>query len=396
MDTSTQQAMITDWPALLVIYTSFIGIIYFIKAKTKFGRMFNYVPPIIWVYFLPMLGTTLGIFPTASPFYDWVKNLLLPASLVLLLISADIKSMARLGPKAIGTMLFGTVGVIVGGPIALLLFKSWLPPDTWMGMGALSGSWIGGSSNMVAIKESINCPSGIYGIMLVVDVLIGYGWMGIVLALSAFQDRIDKYFKVDRSIIDDLNRRVAEFQASHKRPMEFVDFAVILTVGLGAGYFSLQAGYWLPPVGKIISAFGWAIIISSTLGIIFSFTRLSRLESAGASHVGNFFLYLLLTTIGAQADLKAVFDAPLFLLVGVVWVLIHGIFLFVGGRILKAPMFLIATGSQANIGGVVSAPIVASVYQPSLAPVGLLLGIFGNIVGLYAGLLCATLLQFVA
>lgn len=390
------QALITDWSTLLVVFLFIIGGIYFVQAKTPFGKLFKYVPPIIWVYFLPMLGTSFGLFPQASVLYSNVKTLCLPAALILLLLSVDLKSLARLGPKAIGVMLFGTAGVVIGGPIALWLFKAHVPPETWMGMGALSGSWIGGSSNMVAIKESIGCPEGIYGIMLVVDVLIGYGWMGIVMAMSGFQDRIDRHFKVDRSIIDDLNRRVANFSATRRRPTEFVDVAVIFAVGMGAGLISTQLGRWLPPIGNIVSAFGWAIIISSILGIMFSFTRLANLESAGASHVGNLFLYLLLATLGAQADLRAVFDAPVFFLIGAVWLVIHGIFLFGGGRLLKAPMFLIATGSQANIGGVVSAPIVAAVYQPSLAPVGLMLGVFGNIIGLYAGLLCATLLQFVS
>ncbi|MBD3298882.1 MAG: DUF819 family protein [candidate division Zixibacteria bacterium] len=388
--------LITDWPTLLVIYTFIVGGIYFVKAKTPMGKMFNYIPPIIWVYFLPMLGTSIGLFPQASPLYDWVKRLLLPSSLVLLLLSVDLKSLARLGPKALGTMLFGTLGVVVGAPIALLIFKSWLPPDTWMGMGALSGSWIGGSSNMVAIKESIGTPEGIFGVMIVVDTVVGYGWMGIVMSLAVFQDRLDRHYGVDRQIIDDLNRRMEDFHQKSKRPTEFVDLAVIFAVGLAGGLISLRVGDWLPPIGEIISSFGWAIILSTFVGIGLSFTRISRLEAAGASHVGNLFLYLLLTTIGAQADLRAVLDAPLFLLVGVVWLFIHGAFLFLGGRLLKAPMFLIATGSQANIGGVVSAPIVASVYQPSLAPVGLLMGVAGNIVGLYAGLLCATLLSWVA
>jgi uncharacterized membrane protein len=293
-------------------------------------------------------------------------------------------------------MLFGTAGIVLGGPLALLLFKAWLPADTWMGMGALSGSWIGGSSNMVAIKESLGTPEGIFGVMIVVDVLIGYGWMGVVMALSAAQDSVDRYFKVDRTIVDDLNRRIAEFQSAQRRPMEFVDLAVIVSIGMGAGWACTKLGAWLPPVGNIISAFGWTVILAATIGIVLSFTRAARLEGAGASHVGNLFLYLLLTTLGAQADLRAVLDAPIFFLVGMVWIAIHAVILFLGGRLLKAPMFLIATASQANVGGVVSAPIVASVYQPSLAPVGLLLAVLGNILGLYAGLLCATLLQWVA
>ena len=373
-----------------------VGLVYFLKAYTPLAKLFNYIPPILWLYFLPMLGTSLGLFPKSSPLYDGVKNYLLPTSLVLLLLSVDLKSLAKLGPKAIGTFLFGTAGVIIGAPIALLIFKAWLPADTWMGMASLSGSWIGGSSNMVAIKESIGCPEGIFGIMIVVDTIVGYGWMGFVMAMSAYQDRIDKHFKVDRAIVDDLNRRMSDFHATQRRPIEFVDLALILSIGFACGLASIKIGEWLPPIGKIINAFGWAIIVSSTVGILFSFTRMARLETVGASHIGNFFLYLLLATIGAQADLRAVVQAPLFLLVGVVWVGIHGTILFLGGRLLKAPMFLIATGSQANIGGVVSAPIVASVYQPSLAPVGLLLGVLGNILGIYGGLLCATLLQMVA
>jgi len=389
-------ALISDWPALLSALALLVGGIYFVKEKTPAGRLFRYVPAILWVSFLPMLGTSVGIFPSASPLYGAMISLLLPPGLVLLLLSADLKALARLGPKAIGTMLFGTAGVVLGGPLALLVFRSWLPSDTWMGMAALSGSWIGGSSNMVAIKESIHCPEGIFGVMIVVDVLVGYAWMGIVMSFSSVQDAVDRFFRVDRTVIDDLNRRLADFQASQRRPMEFVDLAVIVAIGLGAGLLATRLGGWLPPVGNIISAFGWTIIIAATVGIALSFTRIARLEGAGASHVGNLFLYLVLTTLGAQADLRAVFNAPIFFLVGAVWILFHALILFAGGRLLRAPLFLIATGSQANIGGVVSAPIVASVYQPSLAPVGLLLAVLGNIIGLYAGLLCAALLQWVA
>jgi len=394
MDPGT--ARVTEWPTLLAVFVSIVGLIYFVKEKTPLRGLLKIAPPILWVYFLPMLGTSLGLFPRESPLYEWIIRLLLPPGLVLLLLSADITALARLGPKAIGTMLFGTAGIVLGGPLALLLFRAWVPPETWMGMGALSGSWIGGSSNMVAIKESIGCPDDIFGVMIVVDVLVGYGWMGIVMSLSSMQDRIDRAFKVDRTLIDDLNRRLADFQATQRRPLEFVDLALIVAIGMGAGFVATRLGGWLPPLGNIISAFGWTIILASTIGIVLSFTPAARLEGAGASHVGNLFLYVLLTTLGAQADLRAVLDAPIFFLVGAVWIAFHAIILFLGGRLLKAPMFLIATASQANVGGVVSAPIVASVYQPSLAPVGLLLGVLGNILGLYAGLLCATLLQWAA
>ena len=179
------------------------------------------------------------------------------------------------------------------------------------------------------------------------------------------------------------------------RPTNFNDLLTIITVGLVGGYLSLKIGDLLPDIGGILTSFGWTIIVVTTFGILLSFTRLSDLENVGASHVGNIFLYVLLGTIGAKANIMQVSDLPIYILVGIVWIAFHAIILFFGGRLLRAPMFLIATSSQANIGGVVSAPIVATVYKKSLAPVGLLMGVIGNVIGIYAGLLTAWILSVI-
>ena len=181
----------------------------------------------------------------------------------------------------------------------------------------------------------------------------------------------------------------------NKRTTSFNDLLTIVAVGLVGGYASLKIGVWLPDIGSILTSFGWTIIVVSAIGILLSFTKLSDLENAGASHVGNIFLYILLGTIGARADIMQVTDLPIYIIVGIVWILFHAIILFIGGRFLRAPMFLIATSSQANIGGVVSAPIVATVYKKSLAPVGLLMGVMGNVIGIYAGLLTAWILSII-
>ncbi len=304
--------------------------------------------------------------------------------------------MVKLGPKAIGTMLIGTVGVVLGAAVSLLLLGKWLPEDAWQGMGALSGSWIGGSANMVAVGTSIGTRDDLFGIMIIVDTVVGYGWMGIVIFFSGFQDRIDRWNGVDTRQIVELNTHMGKVDSSKKRSLEFKDLIFIVSVGLLAGFVSLEVGRWLPDIGKIITSFAWTIIIVSILGVALSFTRLSELENAGASHIGNLFLFLLLATIGAKADLMAIREAPLFLLAGIVWILVHGVVLFIGGRLIKAPMFLIATASQANIGGIVTAPIVASVYKKSLAPVGLLMGVLGNIIGVYFGLLIAWILLIIS
>ena len=385
--------MINDPNAIFVYIIFLIGIIYYLRSQPSLAKLFKYMPPVIWIYFLPMISTSIGIIPNDSVLYDWTTRHLLPTALILLLLSSNISAMASLGPKAIGTMLFGTLGIIIGGSLSLLIFGGLLPADAWMGLGALSGSWIGGSANMVAVGKSIGTSEDLFGNMIVIDTLVGYGWMGVVIFISGHQDTIDRWNNAETSIIKQLNIQMDT--SENKRPTSFNDLLTIVAVGLVGGYLSLKIGVWLPDVGNILTSFGWTIIVVSAIGILLSFTRLSDLENAGASHVGNIFLYILLGTIGAKANIMQVTDLPIYIIVGIVWILFHAIILFIGGRFLRAPMFLIATSSQANIGGVVSAPIVATVYKKSLAPVGLLMGVMGNVIGIYAGLLTAWILSIV-
>ena len=385
--------MIQDPNAIFIYIITLIGLIHYLKSLSVFKKVFKYAPPIIWIYFLPMLSSGIGIIPTDSSLYSWTSKYLLPPALILLLLSSNVKILSTLGSKAIGTMLFGTLGIVLGGPISLLIFGSFLPEDAWMGLAALSGSWIGGSANMVAIGKSIGTSDNLFGNMIVIDTVVGYGWMGIVILISGHQKRIDKWNNADTRIIDELNIKMNTEDL--KRPTSFNDLLTIVVVSLFFGLFSLELGKLIPDLGKVITSFGWTIILVSLIGISLSFTRLSELNNAGASHVGNLFLYILLGTIGAKANITQIADLPYYIAVGVFWIFIHAIILFFGGRLLKAPMFLIATSSQANIGGVVSAPIIATVYKKSLAPVGLLMGVIGNIIGIYAGLFTAWLLSLV-
>ena len=385
--------MIQDPNAIFIYIITLIGIIHYLRSLRALKKVFKYAPPIIWIYFLPMLSSGIGIIPTDSSLYSWTSKYLLPPALILLLLSSNVKILSTLGSKAIGTMLFGTLGIVLGGPISLLIFGSFLPEDAWMGLAALSGSWIGGSANMVAIGKSIGTSDNLFGNMIVIDTVVGYGWMGIVILISGHQKRIDNWNKADTRIIDELNIKMNTEDL--KRPTSFNDLLTIVVVSLFFGLFSLELGKLIPDLGKVITSFGWTIILVSLIGISLSFTRLSELNNVGASHVGNLFLYILLGTIGAKANITQIADLPYYIAVGVIWIFIHAIILFFGGRLLKAPMFLIATSSQANIGGVVSAPIIATVYKKSLAPVGLLMGVIGNIIGIYAGLFTAWLLSLV-
>lgn len=383
--------LLNDPSQVFVFLVLVIGLVFWLSGRRGLSRIFRYLTPVLWIYLIPMVATTLGILPQDSPVYGWIRTHFLPAALILLLLSANLPFIARLGGKAVLVMLAGTLGIVVGGPLVLLLFRDYLPGEAWRGIAALSGSWIGGSPNLVAISESVQTPENLLGPIIVVDTVVGYSWMGIVIALSALQDRYDRWAGVDRKVVDDMNERMAEIQEARRRSLSFADLTLMMVLAFGGGYLCLEVGKILPPLGDVVTSFAWTVILVTTLGLLLSFTRLSRLEHSGATHLGNYFLFMLLASIGARANLSAIFQVPVFVLVGVVWILIHALCLFVAARLLKAPMFLMATASQANIGGPVTAPIVASVYKRSLAPVGLLMAVLGSILGIYAGLVCAQL-----
>jgi uncharacterized membrane protein len=394
--TSDSSALIQDTPHLLVFFAGFIGLVFLASNQPVLKPLFKFIPPIVWIYLLPAVGTSLNITPATSPLYTWCSNILLPAALILLTLSTDIKSIARLGPLALVMILSGTLGIVIGGPVALAIFQSQLDPETWKALGALAGSWIGGGSNMIAIKEGVNCPPSLFSPVIVVDSVVGYGWMAILIALSRYQDRVDKFNGANRVVITDLNQRLSAYRAKNSRPLTLSFFAMILGVGFVGGWFCMWLGQLLPEIEPIMTHFTWGILLILIVGLTLSVTPARRLEAEGASAIAYGGLYFLVATMGATGDLREVVKAPLLIAVGVVWIMIQVVFLAVAMRLSKAPMFLFATGSMGNIGGVISTPVVAGVYQRGLAPVGVLMGVVGNLVGTPAGLFCTYLMSKVA
>ncbi len=389
--------------AIIGLLAAALSLIFWLSGVPRLRRFFEFTPPVIYAYFVPMFATTLGITPPQSPAYDWMVRYLLPLSLLLLMISVDLKAIARLGTTAVIMILAGTAGIVLGAPIVLLLFKAWLPQDAWMGLAALSGSWIGGTANMVAIAESVGTPNSLMGPIIVVDTVVGYGWMGILLFLSAWQGRFDRRTNARTEALEETHRHLAELD-SHRKPLEVRTATMLVGMGIGGAVLTVALGRLIPPLSlitpsgssaTIVSNTTWTVLIVVSAGLALSFTPVRKLEEAGASKIGYAALYFLLTAIGAQADLKAVIDAPVFLLAGMVWIAVHVAVLFAVARLIRAPLFFIATGSMANIGGAASAPVVAGVYHPALAPVGLLMAVAGYVLGIYAGLLCAALLALV-
>lgn len=389
-------ALVTDPVAVFVVLLSVLAAIFWIGETGPGKRLFGVIPSLLFCYFVPTTLTTLGVLPAESVLYDWIKLYLLPASLMLLVLALDLPGILRLGPKALIMMLSATAGVMIGAPIALWIFSSWVPSDTWQGMTALSGSWIGGGANMVALAEIVGTSDTMFGMMVIVDVTMTSIWMGVMLFLAGQQQRIDGFTGADTTAIEDLKRRVAEFTASTTRVPTLTDLIMIVAVGFGGMWIATLAGRVLGEGSQVFDATVWKFLIVTALAIALSFTPVRRLEGAGASRIGTLMLYLLIASIGAQADFTQMKEAPVLVAVGAVWLLLHAAIVLAVGWMIRAPVFFFAIGSQANIGGAASAPIVAAAFHPSLAPVGVLLAILGYVLGTYCGLICMAMLRMVA
>ena len=401
-------SLVTEPAGILAILLTVLALIFWATQYPGIRAIFKVVPALVFCYFLPTTLTTLGIIPDASPLYSWIKTFVLPASLLLLILALDLPGIIRLGPKAGIMLLAGTAGVVLGAPLALLICNAlltgdtWgLPPDAWRGMTALAGSWIGGGANFVALGQQAGTSDAMLALMVVPDVLVANIWMGTLLFLSQRQHAIDRWTGANAQAIRDLEHRMTDFQERIRRIPTLPDLMMILAFGFMASWLCYKLGNWLPEIGSarggtMISSVTWKYILVTTVGLALSFTRARNLEGAGASKIGTVMIYLLVACIGASADFRKIVDAPGLVVVGFVWMFFHIVVLLGVGWLIRAPLFFVAVGSQANIGGAASAPVVASAFHPALAPVGALLAIAGYVLGTYAGLLCMWMLKAVA
>lgn len=355
-----------------------------------------------------------------SQLYFVASRYMLPASLVLLTLSIDLKEVFKLGPKALIMFFTGTVGVVIGGPLAILFF-SMISPDlvggaepneVWRGMTTIAGSWIGGGANQAAMyeifKEGENelITGRMYSIMITVDVIVAEIWMAFLLIGVGKAAAIDKFFKADSSAVMHLQEKMHKFSQRIAKIPSLTDLMMILGIGLGVtGLCHLLADNIAPFIQEnapflerfsLTSKFFWLIVLATTIGLIMSFTKMRNIEGAGASKVGSVFIYVLVATIGMKMNVLEILDNPGLFLVGGVWMIIHVALLFIVAKLVRAPYFFLAVGSKANIGGAASAPVVAAAFHPSLAPVGVLLAVLGYALGTYGAWLCGILMQMVA
>lgn len=438
-----------------------LALIFYTSSLPRFSKFYKIVPALLLCYFIPSVLSSVGLiadkwidvsatinhlqslygnlegvtnlntlkeyivannidpsayskFVGSSKLYYVASRFLLPASLVLLTMSIDLKGVFKLGSKALIMFLTATIGVMIGGPLAIVFFN-YVAPETlievegtelWKGLSTVAGSWIGGGANQLAMKEQWEVSDSLFSIMAVVDVLVAEVWMAFLLLGVAKSDKIDNYFKADNSSITELKNKMEQFSLETARVPSFNDLIILLGIGFGVTSVGHLVGdnlsVWIKENAPLLVDFGlgssffWLIITATTVGIILSFTKIKSYEGAGASKIGTVFIYILVASIGMKMNLNAIVDNISLFAIGFVWMIIHVGLLFVVAKIIKAPYFFLAVGSKANIGGAASAPVVAGAFHPSLAPVGVLLAVLGYALGTYAAFACALMMKWVS
>lgn len=411
------EAMISNPAVVMGLLAVILGVIFkTAHSQNHWLRTFyKYVPALLLCYFLPSLLNTFGVVSeqSAGSVYHVASRYLLPACLILLTISIDLKAIINLGPKALIMFLTGTVGIVIGGPLAILVMSAVNPevvgghgPDAvWRGMTTIAGSWIGGGANQASMKEMFDVGGNIFSAMVTVDVIVANLWMAVLLLMAGNHKAIDAKTGADTSAIEDLKKRVEAYHAEHARLPTLNDYMTIIAIAFGITGLAHFCGDILAPYFdqfawaqeySLNSKFFWLIVISTTLGIGLSFTRVRHIEAFGASKVASSFLYILVASIGLHMNVTAIFDTPWYFVLGAIWMLTHAALMLIVAKVIKAPLFYMAVGSQANVGGAASAPVVASAFHPSLAPVGVLLAVLGYGVGTYMAYICGLIMQSVA
>lgn len=387
--------LISSPGGVLAVLCAVAAFWFFVEQSTG-AKLFQYVPPLLFIYATPVFLNNLDVIPSSSPVYSGLSAYALPAFIVLMLIKVNVPAAIRVMGKGVLVMLMGTAGVVVGCVVAYVLVHRWLAPDAWTGFGALAGSWIGGTGNMAATSEMLNTPAEQFGLAVLADNVIYLVWLPILLASKNFADRFNKWANVSEDRIRMMDSAAAlvleEENAPHMR-----DYLYLVAIAVGVTWiaaslapviFNAMVGV-APGLEVVLSESTWRILLITTIALSLSITPVSRLPNATA--MGTALIYIFVAGMGARASVEGFGQAPAFLLGAFIWIFIHGAFCLAGAKLFRVDVHSVAIASAANIGAAASAPIVAAFHRPSLVPVSVLMALIGYALGNYFAPLAAHL-----
>ncbi len=396
-------ALITSPIGVLAILCAVAAFFFYLEQATG-AKMFQYVPPLLFIYVTPVImsnvdigGTTL--MPNESIIYSGLTKFALPAFIVLMLIKVDVPAVIRIMGKGVLVMLMGTVGVMVGAVVSYMIVHRWLSEDAWKGVGALAGSWIGGTANMAATKEMLGTSNELFGLAVIADNAVYIVWLPLLLMSRNFADRFNKWARVPPERLAAMEA-AAEFHVEEEHPPTMPQYIFLTAIVVGVSWIGISLApvisTWIGAnVETLAPVFGESttrILLVTTMALLLSVTPISKLPNSTA--MGTALVYIFVAGIGARAEVAGLAQAPAFLLGAFIWIFIHGAFCLAGAWIFRVDVHSVAIASAANIGAAASAPIVAAHHKPSLVPVSILMALLGYAMGNYLAPLTGYLAKF--
>ncbi len=386
-------ALVTSTPGILFVLAANAALWFWLEKRTGW-TLFEYVPPLIFIYILPAFFSNLGLVSGEAPLYGWMGDFLLPFFLVLLLLKVDVRETVRVMGRGVFVMLVGTAGVVVGAPLALLAVKGWLEPDAWMGFGTLAGSWIGGTGNMAAVAEGLDTSGTQFGLAVIADNLVYLVWLPILLQSKKLAPWFHRFTRVTEERLRQVTSGAAGLGAD-EGPPAMRHFVYLIALGFGAVYVADLLAGGLPELPPVLTESTYRILLVTTLGLGLSFTRAG--EIPGSHELAMALVYLFVARMGAGASVEGLAGQAVPFVAGAyLWIAIHGAFILLAARLFRIDVHTAAIASAANIGGAASAPIVAAYHDDRLVPVSILMALVGYAVGTYAAFFAAYLCSVVA
>ncbi|MBM3319182.1 MAG: DUF819 family protein [Candidatus Eisenbacteria bacterium] len=379
--------MISSPAAVLTVLSALAAFFFWLEARTRW-RLFQYAPPLLFIYGIPVVLSNTGVIPTESPVYSGMRAIMLPVFLTLMLLSLDCRKAVRVMGRGIFVMLLGSAGVVIGAPISYAIVKGGLSPDAWKGFGALAGSWIGGTGNLAAVAGALDTPPEEMGLAVLADNLVYVIWLPILLGSKNWADRFNRFTGVPEERLSRMEEAAKSIERE-EGALGMRDLLLLATLGFAVAWAAKGIAGRVPAYEPVLSKGTWEILLVTTFGILLSFTPARRI--AGSQPLAMAMVYLFVASMGARAELSGLGRAPWFVAGAYIWILVHGIVIVIAARIFRVDAHTAAISSAANIGGIASAPIVAAHHKKTLVPVSILMALIGYAIGNYCAIVAAQL-----
>lgn len=383
--------MIETPVAVITVLVAVAAFFFYLEQRSGW-KLFNYFPPLLFIYATPVILNNTGVIPSDSPIYGGLGEYALPIFIALMLFNVNVPSAVRIMGKGVLVMLLGTVGVVVGGVVSYAIVHAGMDPLAWKGYGALAGSWIGGTGNMAGVAGALDTPPEMLGLAVLADNLVYVVWLPILLGSKAFADRFNRWAKVPEERLERMEAAAADESAEERVP-RMQDYLYLLFWALLVATAAKLLAPILPEVGEVLTTSTWTVLLVTTFALALSATPVRGLP--GSHPLAMAIIYVFVAGMGARASLEGFDQAPLFVLGAYIWIFIHGGFCLFGAWLFRVDVHSAAIASAANIGGAASAPVVAAYHRESLVPVAILMALIGYALGNYLAILTAQLCQWV-